>query len=212
MQGNGRRVPLGMDSRWRDERAGCTMITGTFGTTTREHQRKKETYQTWFTSTTRRSEYKYGIAMRTLRRACSCEVAGGWVMKNGLRLWCCGKELWGLGWATDVVCTMYPGSDDGSGTGKKGRKREERHRRDTSASPPRVLAESVKWRKAHCLSAASYQIRCLSSYSSCPVHLHTLHTNTKSDNHCLRTTSTAYHRLLIIFSNTRIHSLCIHPQ
>lgn len=90
------------------------------------------------------------------------------MMKNDLRLWCCGKELWGLGWATDVVCTMYPGSDDGSGTGKKGRKREERHRRDTSASPPRVLAESVEWRKAHCLSAASYQIRCLSSYSSCP--------------------------------------------
>lgn len=35
-------------------------------------------------------------------------------------------------------------SDDGSGAGKKGRKREERHRRDTSASPPRVLAESVE--------------------------------------------------------------------
>lgn len=121
MQGNGRRVPLGMDSRWRDERAGCTMITGTFGTTTREHQRKKETYQTWLTSTTRRSEYKYGIAMRTLRRTCSCEVAGGWVMKNGLRLWCCGKELWGLGWATDVVCTMYPaGATTGLGLGRRG--------------------------------------------------------------------------------------------
>lgn len=131
MQGNGCRVPLGMDSRWRDERAGRTMITGTFGTTTREHQKKKETHQTWFTSTTRRSEYKYGIAMRTLRRARSCEVAGGWVMKNCLRLWCCGKELWGLGWATDVVCTQQRvKSDDGSGTGRKGetgRATQERH-------------------------------------------------------------------------------------
>lgn len=42
------------------------------------------------------------------------------------------------------VPSSWVKSDDGSGTGKKGRKREERHRRDTSASPLRVFAESVE--------------------------------------------------------------------
>lgn len=111
MQGNGHRVPLGMDSRWRDERAGCTRMTGIFGTTTREHERKKETYQTWFTSTTRRSEYKYGIAKAHVAK--DLFVRGCWWLgdEERLRLWCCGKELWGLGWATDVVCTQQLGEE-----------------------------------------------------------------------------------------------------
>lgn len=130
MQGNGSRVPLGMDSRWRDERAGCTMITGTFGTTTREHQRKKETHQTWFTSTTRRSEYKYGIAMRTLRRAC-CWWLGDEerfevvVLREGV----VGVRV-GDRRSMYYVPSSWVKSDDGSGTGRReetGRATQERH-------------------------------------------------------------------------------------
>lgn len=79
-------------------------------------------------SSTRRSEYKYGIAMAHVGEKFfvrGCRWLGD---EEQWRLWCCGKELWGLGWATDVVCTQQLGEERRRvwlGLGRKGGKREE---------------------------------------------------------------------------------------